>query len=82
VSNDFAISIIASALGVRPEEVDEQAALNHHPAWDSLAQVHVILALEERLGISIDDSTVLQYSSVKAIAALCAQHGAPRTDHR
>jgi acyl carrier protein len=72
MNQSAAYRIVANALGVPVESLNAESGLNHHPAWDSLGHVAVILALEKELGITIDDSTVLEYASMNKILELAS----------
>ena len=77
--------IVAEALQTSVDSLTPDSGLNHHTEWDSLAHVRVILALEKRLGITIDDKSVQEYTSMSAITRLatCTEEptvGTPRKD--
>lgn len=62
--------LVANALAIRPEELTAESGLNRHPAWDSLAHVRVIVALESALGLTIDDATLQEYTSMATLLRL------------
>ena len=62
--------LVASALKVRRDEITPDSGLNHHPAWDSLAHVAVVLALEKHLGIVLDDDSVERFTTMAEILRL------------
>jgi acyl carrier protein len=45
------------------------------PTWDSLAQVEVILSLEEEFGITVSDADALNLDSFDAALALVSSKG-------
>ena len=48
-------SVIAEQLGVKPEEVTEQAKFVDELGADSLDTVELVMALEEEYGVEIPD---------------------------
>lgn len=48
--------------------VDSGAGLNGEPQWDSLAHVRVLLALEKEVGVTIDETSLDELTTVKGIA--------------
>ncbi|CAA7619139.1 hypothetical protein MCP1_240019 [Candidatus Terasakiella magnetica] len=63
-------TLIAAALDCASESIDADSRLGHHPAWDSVGHLGVMLALEQHYGIAISDETIRRYDSLEAIAAL------------
>ena len=57
-------SIIAEQLGVKPEEVTEQASFIDDLGADSLDTVELVMALEEEFGIEIPDEDAEKMSTV------------------
>lgn len=63
-------ALIAAALDCALESIDDGSRLGHHPAWDSVGHLGVMLALEQHYGVAINDETIRRYESLEAIAAL------------
>ena len=57
-------SIIAEQLGVKPEEVTEQASFVDDLGADSLDTVELVMALEEEFGIEIPDEDAEKITTV------------------
>ena len=62
--------VVAEALGCLKEELSEESTMRRHHGWDSSGHVAIITAIENVLGISIDDDEVLELTTMKAICAL------------
>ena len=58
---------LARVLGVRPETIADDASTSTMPAWDSLKQLRVIMALEERFQTKFDGDEMDDLTSVAAI---------------
>jgi acyl carrier protein len=63
-------ALLAEALGCPVESVTPDAAIGTLPAWDSLAHIKVVLALEERIGRALSTDEILEIASLESIAAL------------
>lgn len=57
-------SIIAEQLGVKPEEVTDQAKFVEDLGADSLDTVELVMALEEEFGIEIPDEDAEKMTTV------------------
>ncbi|MFC1594281.1 acyl carrier protein [Candidatus Omnitrophota bacterium] len=57
-------TIIAEQLGVKPEEVTEQASFIDDLGADSLDTVELVMALEEEFGIEIPDEDAEKMATV------------------
>lgn len=68
-------SVIASALGIAAESVDDTLEFRVVPEWDSAAHLRLVLALQEALGVAIDDELAVELTSVPAIRAFAAKEG-------
>jgi acyl carrier protein len=69
-------SVIANALGIAVESVDETLEFRAVPEWDSAAHLRLVLALQEALGVAIDDELAIELTSVSAIRAFASKEGA------
>jgi acyl carrier protein len=57
-------AIIADVLGVEADMIDESASMETIESWDSLAQINIVAALEQRFGVTFEVSeieTMLSY---------------------
>lgn len=68
-------SVIASALGISPEAVDDTLEFRVVPEWDSMAHLRLVLALQDALGVAIDDELAIELTSVPAIRAFASKNG-------
>lgn len=62
--------ILSSVLGVPADQISEVASMDDVERWDSLAQMNLVLALEEEFGIVIPDDEVGSMVTVPLIDAL------------
>lgn len=69
--------LIAETLDLDPDEVTSTLRLHDVPEWSSLDHVTLMLALEERLGRTIDGPLSAQLLSVAAIEAWAAGQASP-----
>ncbi|MGB9031959.1 MAG: acyl carrier protein [Acidobacteriaceae bacterium] len=63
-------SLVASVLNLPAAEVNADAAMENLPQWDSLAQLNICLAFQERFGVAMDMETIASSTSVAKLAAL------------
>lgn len=68
--------IIAATLKVAPAKITETTRDQDLPAWDSLGQVNLIMALEQEFGVYIEVEDFGNLNSVPAILAYLGQQGA------
>lgn len=61
-------SIISQATGIPLADVTESIGFGLHPLWDSVAQIAIIMSLEDEYGITIADDSVASLTSVSGIA--------------
>jgi acyl carrier protein len=60
-------AIMADVLGIEPGMIDDSASMETIESWDSLAQINIVAALEQRFGVTFDVSeieTMLSYSII------------------
>lgn len=69
--------LLASVLERPVENVPADASIANFPAWDSLAHVRLILALEEDLGARLSPSTIAGLFSLADIDRLIADRRPP-----
>lgn len=65
--------VIVETLGCEAEQVTEQATLEELGA-DSLASVELVMALEEAVGVSIDDADAANLKTVGDIMRYLKDH--------
>lgn len=61
-------------------EVPPDATLGHPPAWDSLAHMRLVLALEEVLGHQLSPVQIVSLAGLADIQALLDDQRRPRTN--
>lgn len=62
-------NIIAEALNVSPETITENLAMEDIPQWDSMGNMAIIAALEEKLEIEFPLDDLFELNSVPALVA-------------
>ncbi|MBQ8390634.1 MAG: acyl carrier protein [Oscillibacter sp.] len=66
--------VIADTLGCEVEKVTLEATLAEDLGADSLASVELVMALEEAVGVSIDDEALPNMKTVGDIMAYLTAH--------
>ena len=61
--------LAATALQTPVETIRADSGLNHHPKWDSMGHLEIMMALEEHYGVEITDATVRRFETMAAIIA-------------
>ncbi|MCE2900442.1 MAG: acyl carrier protein [Gemmatimonas sp.] len=69
-------SVIAIALRLPRDEVDDALAYQVHPQWDSANHVALIGALEDAYGLIIADEDIPDLTTVAIIRAYVERHTA------
>jgi len=60
---------VADVFFVDAEAVTAESSPESIPAWDSIGHLNLILALEQRFGVTFDPEQIAQLTSVQAFAA-------------
>jgi acyl carrier protein len=60
-------SILSALLSQPRDQLSLESSRDTIPQWDSLKQIHLVMALEEEFGIEFDDDEVAALASAKAI---------------
>lgn len=68
--------LIAATLKVPPAKITPTLRSEELPAWDSLGQVNLMMALEETYGVYIEVEEFAQLVSVPAIVDFLKAHDA------
>ncbi len=68
--------IIAQALRIPVDRVDDTIGYQRMPQWDSANHVALIGALEEAYGFIVDDDDIPSLTSLQAIRTYVEQHTA------
>ena len=72
---------VAATLNLPPAAVGADAAADTTDAWDSLAQVNLMLAIEQTFGIELDVEDFSILTSVRAITEYLEACGAGAEPH-
>ncbi len=67
--------IIAEALEIDASEIGDDFVFVEHPAWDSLAALTVITALEDHFKVVVSGSELRDAQTVAALAAQVTARG-------
>ncbi len=67
-------NVVAETLGCGVEEVTMEARLSEDLGADSLASVELVMALEEAVGVSIEDEALAAMKTVGDIMAYLNAH--------
>jgi acyl carrier protein len=65
--NDEIRDVMAAIFGVDPTDVGEDASQETIDTWDSLRHLSLILALEERFGISLTIDEITSLSDFRSV---------------
>lgn len=65
-----ATELLAKALNVREQDVDNSTMIGVTQQWDSLAHMRLILALEEALGSELDMEAVVNIANFSDVEAM------------
>ena len=69
--------VVAGALRCKREELSADSSMYRDYGWDSFGHVRVVLAIEDALDTTIDDSTAMTLTSLKAIQDFFSQESGP-----
>jgi acyl carrier protein len=61
------IAAIAEALGCEPSSLHADVGHGRHPKWDSLGHLRVMLSLEKKFGVILNENTMNNCTSIKSI---------------
>ena len=61
---DKVIKIIADAIDLDIEKINEDTAIGDFPAWDSMGQLVIISSLEKEFQIKFDPEDILELEDV------------------
>jgi len=68
--------LLAQALEVGADSLSDDTSMNSSEAWDSLAHIRVIAAIENHLGGELDTMEILEIEQLSDIAAILERHSA------
>jgi acyl carrier protein len=67
-------SLLASTLRVPADLVTSELAFGDIPQWDSMGHMEVMMSLEERFSVEINDETIRDLVSVPIICQYIQEH--------
>ena len=67
--------LVASVLNVPVSTLDAQSGPANQPAWDSLAHITIVAAVESSYGISLTMPEILAIKNIGDLAAVLKRHG-------
>lgn len=59
--------VVSSMFGIASSQITPATGSENLEAWDSMHQIHLIVALEAEFGVSFDPERALELTSVGAI---------------
>lgn len=69
-SLEQALALVSNATNVPADSIGTDAAVGALEAWDSIAHVHIMLALEEQIGRDLTTDEIADCMTVEAIASV------------
>jgi acyl carrier protein len=63
-------ALVAEILSVPAAEIDGNTGMANMEKWDSVAQLNICLAFQERFGVEIDMEAIAAATSVAALAGM------------
>ena len=67
--------IFVREIRLHPEDFTEELSYNSIPEWDSQAHILLVIAIEEKFGIDIEQDEVVRMTSVRKILDLLKSKG-------
>jgi acyl carrier protein len=74
---DQLINMVARVLRISPAEIGPDGQMNVTPKWDSLAQLNILVVIEQECGLTIEPEEAVELTSIRALAAFL-DRAAPR----
>jgi acyl carrier protein len=70
--HDDVVALVASVLNLPLNTIGIDASMDNVPEWDSLAQLNICLAFQDRFDVSMDMELIANATSVAKLTALLA----------
>ena len=67
--------VLADVFGIDASLIDEQASVDSIKNWDSLNHLKLVLALEERFNISLNEDQIVEMLNYPLVKAVLQEHG-------
>jgi acyl carrier protein len=68
-------SVFAQTLGLSEDQIVDALSYNQIPQWDSVAHMFLIAALEEKFGVTLDPSDIVDLTSVAKAQEILTNQG-------
>ena len=65
---DDVIEVVASVL--TGDDIDQYSHINNSSGWDSLSHMEIMVAISEKLGVTLSPGEIMRATSVKAITSI------------
>jgi acyl carrier protein len=72
--------VMADVFGLSADQITEDASIDSIEAWDSLKHLNLVLALEERFGVSFTEQETVEILNYELIRTVLAEHGVEFSD--
>jgi acyl carrier protein len=69
------VELVSKVLHVAPDAVGPSGRIDETPKWDSLAQLNVLLLLEQEFGVTVEPEQGVELTSVAAICDYLRRQG-------
>lgn len=67
--------LLADVFGEDPQSITDESSIDTIEQWTSLRHLNLVVALEERFNIQLNEEETLEIISVALIKAVLADHG-------
>ena len=67
-------TVLSQVLGVPSATLTDDASVDTVEVWDSLRQIRLIMALEEKFHVAFDDDEIGELISIPAICGILGKH--------
>jgi acyl carrier protein len=67
--------LMADVFGLTAGAITDDASIDTIEAWDSLKHLNLVLALEERFGVSFTEQETVEILNYELIRTVLAEHG-------
>jgi acyl carrier protein len=71
--------ILAAALGLKPSRIGDDASVSTIEEWDSVRQIKLIMAVEDKFGVIFDDDEISELNSLNAFVQSIERKQAARS---
>lgn len=61
------IEVVADVIGISESAIDQESSMSNTPKWDSLAHVHLIMAIESKWNLMIRPEQAVELVSISNI---------------